>query len=209
MSVLIKICGMRESDNILSVAELKPDFMGFIFYPGSPRFAGDFLKPEILSSLPVGIRKTGVFVNAEFNDIIMSVGKYSLNAVQLHGDESPALCRRIKNYGIQVIKVFNISEKMSFAKCIDFIDCTDYFLFDTMTAKHGGSGQKFDWKLIEKYDTGIPFFLSGGLGPMDTDQINGITNPFFHGIDINSRFEIRPGLKDTQKLEHFINELRH
>ena len=209
MSALIKICGMRESDNIKAVAELKPDFMGFIFYPGSPRFAGDILKPEILSSLPWDIRKTGVFVNTEFNDIISDVVKYSLNVVQLHGDESPALCRRIKNYGIQVIKVFNIHERMSFAKCNNFVDCTDYFLFDTMTAHHGGSGQKFDWELIEKYDTGHPFFLSGGIGPMDADQINGITNPFFRGIDINSRFEIRPGLKDTEKLRHFINELRY
>lgn len=209
MSALIKICGMRESDNIMAVAELKPDFMGFIFYPGSPRFAGDLLKPEILSAIPVKIRKTGVFVNAEFNDIKTSVGKYSLNAVQLHGDESPALCRRIKNYGIQVIKVFSINEKISFAKCRDFIDCTDYFLFDTMSVKHGGSGQKFDWELIQKYDTGHPFLLSGGIGPMDADQIKGITNPYFSGIDINSRFEIRPGLKDIQQLEHFINELRH
>ena len=209
MSPLIKICGMRESDNIKVVAELKPDFMGFIFYSGSSRFAGDMLKPEILSGLPGDIRKTGVFVNAEFNEIISIVGKYSLNAVQLHGDESPLLCHRIKNYGMQVIKVFNISEKMSFAKCSDFIDCTDYFLFDTLTAKHGGSGEKFDWELIEKYDVGHPFFLSGGIGPVDTDQINGITNPFFRGIDINSRFEIRPGLKDTEKLDHFINKLRH
>jgi phosphoribosylanthranilate isomerase len=209
MNPLIKICGMRESENIKAVADLKPDFMGFIFYNGSPRFAGDILNPEILSDFPANIRKTGVFVNAEFNDIKECVGKFSLNAVQLHGDESPELCRRLKNHGTRVIKVFKILENMSFEKTRDFIDSTDYFLFDTMTAKHGGSGQKFDWELIESYDTGHPFFLSGGIGPMDADRINGITNPFFQGIDINSRFEIKPGFKDTEKLKIFLNELRH
>jgi phosphoribosylanthranilate isomerase len=209
MSLLIKICGMLEPENIMAVAELRPDFMGFIFYPDSPRFAGEMLNPEILAALPGNIRKTGVFVNAEFNDIKAKAGKYSLNVVQLHGDESPELCRRLKKNGMQVIKVFNINERMSFAECSNFTDCTDYFLFDTMTARRGGSGQKFDWKLIEKYDSGHPFFLSGGIGPMDADQINRITNPFFQGIDINSRFEIRPGYKDTEKLKKFINELRH
>jgi phosphoribosylanthranilate isomerase len=209
MIPLIKICGMRESDNIKAIAKLKPDFMGFIFHPGSPRFADDLLDRETLSSLPGDIRKTGVFVNSEFKEILSKVTKYSLNVAQLHGDESAELCRRLRNKGIQVIKVFRIHERTDFAKLSDFIDCTDYFLFDTMTAKHGGSGQKFDWNLIYKYDAGHPFLLSGGIGPMDADEIKGITNPYFKGIDINSRFELSPGLKDAERLRHFINELRH
>ena len=114
MNPVIKICGMRESENIMAAAELKPDFMGFIFYPESPRFAGEILNPEILSSLPADIRKTGVFVNAEFNKIMETIGKYSLNVVQLHGNESPDLCRRLKDTGIQVMKVFNIRDSTEF-----------------------------------------------------------------------------------------------
>lgn len=209
MNLTIKICGMRESENIMAAAELKPDFLGFIFHPGSPRFAGDLLNPEVLSSLPSDIRKAGIFVDAEFNEITETVGKYSLNAVQLHGDEPPELCRRLKDTGVQVIKVFNIRESLSLTKHQDFISCTDYFLFYTMTVNYGGSGKKFNWKLLSGYDPVHPFFLSGGISPLDTDNIAGIVNSSFYGIDLNSRFEIKPGLKDIEKLKKFINELRH
>ena len=165
MKPVIKICGMRETENIIAAAELKPDIMGFIFYPGSPRFAGELLNPEIVANLPADIRKTGVFVNADFDEITETVAKYSLDIVQLHGDETPELCRRIKDTGIEVIKAFNIRENMSFSFCNDYIACTDYFLFDTMTINHGGSGQKFDWKLLDRYEAGHPFFLSGGISP--------------------------------------------
>jgi phosphoribosylanthranilate isomerase len=209
MNPVVKICGMRESENIIAAAELKPDFMGFIFYPKSPRFAGGLLNPEILSNLSAVIRKTGVFVNAEFKEIKETVEKYSLNVVQLHGNEPPELCCSLKDTGIQVIKAFNISENMSFTMYKNFIACTDYFLFDTVTVHHGGSGQKFDWKLLEEYDSGHPFLLSGGISPLDIDNILNITNSFFYGIDLNSRFEIKPGLKDIEKLKKFIDQLRH
>jgi phosphoribosylanthranilate isomerase len=200
---------MRETDNIVAAAELKPDIMGFIFYPGSPRFAGELLNPEIVSNLPAFISRAGVFVNAEFNEIAETIAKYSLNVVQLHGDESPELCCRIKDTCIQVIKAFNIGENMSFSFCNDYIACTDYFLFDTMTINHGGSGQKFDWKLLERYEAGHPFILSGGISPTDIENIAGVTNPAFYGLDLNSRFEIEPGLKDIEKLKKFITELRN
>ena len=163
MTPAIKICGMRETVNIKEAAELMPDLMGFIFYSGSGRFAGEMLNPEMVAKLPSGIRKTGVFVNADFNEIRETVSKYSLNVVQLHGDESPALCSLIKDTGTQVIKAFSIGENMSFSSCRDYIACTDYFLFDTMTINHGGSGQKFDWKLLDRYDAGQPFFLNHAL----------------------------------------------
>jgi len=209
MTPAIKICGMRETANILAAAELMPDMMGFIFYSGSRRFAGEMLNPEIVSKLPAGIRKTGVFVNSDFNEIRETIAKYSLNIVQLHGDEPPALCRLIKDTGIEVIKAFNIGENMSFSFCAEYIDCTDYFLFDTMTRYHGGSGQKFDWKLLDRYEVGHPFILSGGISPTDIDNISGITNPAFYGLDLNSRFEINSGLKDIEKLKKFITELRN
>jgi phosphoribosylanthranilate isomerase len=208
MSPLIKICGMRETENILAAAQLMPDFLGFIFYHKSPRYAGAGLDPVILSSLPADIRKTGVFVNTDFNVIQETVAKYSLDVVQLHGNESPDLCARIKNSGLQVIKAFNISDSIDPMLFADFSETTDYFLFDAKSLKFGGSGQKFDWSLLDTNDPEHPFFLSGGIGPEDIDNIAGISNQSFNGIDLNSRFEIKPGLKDIEKLKIFINELK-
>jgi phosphoribosylanthranilate isomerase len=208
MSPLIKICGMREPANILAAAQLKPDFIGFIFYKGSSRYAGSDLDPEILSNLPAYIRKTGVFVNSDINEIQDTVAKFSLDAVQLHGNESPELCASIKISGLHVIKAFNISESMDPKIFRDFIHSTDYFLFDAKSAKFGGSGQKFNWRLLDGNDPGHPFFLSGGIGPQDIDNIAAISNHSFQGIDLNSRFEIKPGLKDIEKLKNFINELK-
>ena len=208
MSPLIKICGMREPENILAAAQLKPDLLGFIFYQESPRYAGTYLDPVILSNLPIDIRKAGVFVNSDFNIIQDTVAKYSLDVVQLHGNESPELCARIKNSGIQVIKAFNISDTTDPKVFDDFIEYTDYFLFDARSPKFGGSGQKFDWKLLDMMDRGHQFFLSGGISPQDIDNIAAISNQSFHGIDLNSRFEIKPGLKDIEKLEIFINEVK-
>lgn len=209
MMPVVKICGMVESENIMAAAELKPDIMGFIFYPQSPRFAGEVLNAEILSNLPSGIRKAGVFVNAGFITIMDTVRKYSLDIIQLHGTETQDFCRRIKDTGTEVIKVFNISSNIDFKTAEQFIPYADYFLFETATENHGGSGQKFDWKLLDRYETGHPFFLSGGITPADSDKILGITHHAFHGIDLNSRFEIKPGLKDINKLKEFINELRN
>ena len=209
MKPVIKICGMRDAENIIAAAELKPDIMGFIFYPGSPRFAGKLLNPEIVADLPSGIRKAGVFVNAEYEEISKTAGKFSLSMVQLHGNETPELCCRIKDSGIEVIKAFNIRDSMSFSMCKDFIESADYFLFDTSTVNHGGSGQKFDWKLLDRFKSWNPFFLSGGISPSDSSHILRISNSALYGIDLNSRFEIKPGLKDIQKLKGFINELRN
>jgi phosphoribosylanthranilate isomerase len=208
MNPVIKICGMRDAENIISAAELKPDILGFIFYADSPRFAGELLNPEILSRLSPLIRKAGVFVNSVFNEIKEMVGKYSLDIVQLHGEETPELCMQLKSGGLEVVKVFNIKERKDFSMCAAYISCTDYFLFDTRTVNHGGSGKKFDWKILDHYDLKHPFILSGGISPSDTDNIAGINNSSFYGIDLNSRFEIKPGLKDIEKLRRFMNELK-
>jgi phosphoribosylanthranilate isomerase len=208
MKMVIKICGMCYPENIMAVSDLKPEILGFIFYPGSTRYAGELLFPEILANLPPDIRKTGVFVDGDFNDITDTVKKYSLNIVQLHGNESPELCRRLQDAGIQLIKAFNIKDRTGFIHCSEFIGCTDYFLFDAATPHYGGSGQKFDWNILDRYDLGHPFILSGGITPTDIDNITGITNNAFYGIDLNSRFEIKPGLKDIEKLKKFITGLR-
>ena len=208
MKLKIKICGMREPGNILDIAALKPDFMGFIFYNESPRYAEKILDRSILHKMPAGINKTGVFVNSDFDHISRIVTDYSLGTVQLHGNETPDLCFSLKERGIQIIKTFSISAKETFGRCSDFTGCTDYFLFDTAVSGFGGSGQKFNWKELHNYDLAHPFFLSGGIAQEDYNAINEIDNPSFHGIDLNSRFEIKPGLKDRAMLEKFISDLR-
>jgi phosphoribosylanthranilate isomerase len=205
----VKICGMRDADNIMAAAELKPDIMGFIFYPKSPRFAGKLLNPDILSLLPQDIAKAGVFVNENFMSISETIKKYSLEIVQLHGAESPDLCFRLKQTGIRVIKAFSLNENSGFIPFSQYIDCTDYFLFDSFTYNYGGSGQKFDWKKVVEYDLCHPFFLSGGIGPDDANIISEINSPSFYGVDLNSRFEIEPGLKNIEKLKVFLKELGH
>jgi phosphoribosylanthranilate isomerase len=209
MNQIIKICGMRDNENIREAAQLKPDIMGFIFFHDSPRFAGELLNAEILSELSPAIRRAGVFVNSSFIEITKKVEKYFLNMVQLHGNETPELCRQLKSEGLEVIKAFNIHDSKSFSQCSAYLSCTDYFLFDTVTVKHGGSGHKFDWKILENYNLNHPFILSGGISPEDAESISGISSPSFYGIDLNSRFEIKPGLKDIETLRKFINELRH
>jgi len=208
MSLKIKICGMREPENILEVAELKPDLMGFIFYPSSPRYASKISDPEIVARFPPHIIKTGVFVNTDFEVITGTYRKYSLDIVQLHGNETPDACRRLKETGIPVIKAFNIKKSTGFKLCSEFISYTDYFLFDASTSGFGGSGHKFDWKLLDKYNLEHPFFLSGGISPKDVDNILKISNPAFYGIDLNSRFEVSPGLKNIETLKKFISEIR-
>lgn len=207
MNLKIKICGMREKENIRQVAELNPDMMGFIFYPSSSRYAGK-TDPEILNDLPQKIIKTGVFVNSSFDQIIGTVSKYSLGMVQLHGDETPELCSRIKETGIPVMKVFSMANDFDFGICRQYISCTDYFLFDTSVSGYGGSGEKFDWEVLDKYTFQHPFFLSGGISPGDAEKVMSIENGGLRGIDINSRFETKPGIKDVILIRNFISELR-
>jgi phosphoribosylanthranilate isomerase len=209
MKLAIKICGMRDAVNIMAAAQLKPDIMGFIFYPDSPRFAGNLLDPVTLSLLPYGISKAGIFVDADYIAISKTVQKYALDIVQLHGAEPPELCSRLQESGIQVIKAFNINASTRFRLFSRYVGCTDYFLFDATAKNYGGSGQKFDWKILYSYDLGHPFFLSGGIEPGDVSIIKNINIPFFHGVDLNSRFETEPGLKNIEKLKEFINELSH
>jgi phosphoribosylanthranilate isomerase len=209
MILKIKICGMREPENIMKVADIKPDMIGFIFYPGSPRYAGETLKPENLIYLPEQIKRVGVFVNSDPETIKLAIRKYSLNLVQLHGDETPETCQMLDETGISIIKAFNIKDREDFRLFEKYINCSKYFLFDASTSKYGGSGRKFEWELLDNYDLGHPFILSGGIAPDDDSNIKRISNPSFYGIDLNSRFEVRPGLKDVEKLKLFISGIRN
>lgn len=190
---------MRDTENIRQVAALLPGYMGFIFYPGSKRFAGT-LEKTVLDSLPASIKKTGVFVNAAEDDIAGKIAEYHLDAVQLHGSEPPESCGRIKEHGVEVIKAFGVDSSFDFGLLSAYEDAADYFLFDTKTNQHGGSGQAFDWSLLERNPTSKKYFLSGGLGIENIEEIELIRDARLFALDLNSRFEIKPGLKDPDKL---------
>ena len=208
MSLKIKICGMRDSENIREVAKLEPDMMGFIFYGFSPRFTGDSLDPEVLREFPLHIKKVGVFVNQDLSEIRKIIEKYSLDMIQLHGEESTGVCRELTLSGTKVIKAFRINAGSDFKKCREYSRFSEYYLFDTASGGYGGSGTRFDWKLLNSYKQEHPFFLSGGIGENDSCDILEIRNNAFRGVDLNSRFEVKPALKNTEALKKFIAQIR-
>jgi phosphoribosylanthranilate isomerase len=194
----LKICGMKYPNNILEVGSLLPDYMGFIFWEKSARYFEGSI-PE----LPKSIKKVGVFVNATQEGIIEKITKYDLQAVQLHGQESLEFCQDLKdkiNNTIEIIKVFSVDDSFDFEVLKPFEAVCNYFLFDTKGKLPGGNGTTFDWKVLENYPSSKPFFLSGGIGINEMDAINEIskTNLPIYAIDVNSKFEIEPGLKNTQ-----------
>ncbi|MCY1530238.1 N-(5'-phosphoribosyl)anthranilate isomerase [compost metagenome] len=206
MKLKLKVCGLREPSNIVDVAALHPDYMGFIFYPRSARFAGGMPADDILT-LPDSIKTTGVFVNASLTEIKNTLATYRLNAVQLHGDETPDFCMDVKQAGAEVIKAFGIDETFDFNQLNAYTKAVDYFLFDTRTVQHGGSGILFDWKLLQKYTGTVPFFLSGGIGNEQLIQLKQINHPALYAVDVNSKFESAPGIKNIKQLKFFLNEL--
>lgn len=200
---------MKNPDNIKELSRLPIDWMGLIFYPKSPRYIGD-LDPKALNALPENIGRVGVFVNEDIEKVKQAVEKYDLNYLQLHGNESPDYCSKLKLIfpSIQIIKAFNIAEASDFDKTKDYEGIADYFLFDTKTTQYGGSGQKFDWSILNEYKGNTRFFLSGGISAGDALQIKKLENNRIIGLDLNSRFETEPGLKDIELLNQFIKEIK-
>lgn len=202
----LKVCGMKYEDNIQSIAELQPDYMGFIFYAKSKRNFENHI-PKLSKE----IKKTGVFVNMPVAEIIEKIEQYDLQAVQLHGDESVEIVKELKSEkpNIEILKVFGIKEEFEFSILEDYADAIDYFLFDTKGKERGGNGVKFDWSVLKKYHLKTPFILSGGISPDDIDAIKEITKSGLpiYGLDINSKFEIEPGLKHIEAVERFKNNL--
>jgi phosphoribosylanthranilate isomerase len=195
----LKICGMKYASNINEVAALKPDFMGFIFYPASARFVGSNFDPQLLKSLPEDIKKTGVFVNAALADILVVINAYKLDYVQLHGNESPVQCKALNRHA-KVIKAFGIHPGFDFNQTEAYEDSCEYLLFDTQSQTHGGTGKSFDYALLQNYRGKVQFFLSGGIGLEEIAGLDQIVHPMLAGIDVNSRFETAPGMKDIQAL---------
>lgn len=206
--MLIKICGLREPENIRQVVALQPDLVGFIFYPNSPRFAKK-IDINVLAQIPKHVKKIGVFVNEDLENILTYVHKYDLDGVQLHGSENHSLCKNIKEEaGVLVIKAFSVMSADNFRVTKEYEKVCDYFLFDTKTDVYGGSGQKFNWNILTSYLGEKEFFLSGGISLEDVKPILKINHPKMVGIDVNSKFETKPGLKNVEKLRTFINEIR-
>ncbi len=204
----VKVCGLTDPENTIEIANVSPDFLGFIFYPGSKRYVGNKPKESLFCKIPPGILKTGVFVNEQPLKIINTMNLYGLDIVQLHGNESPEYCNTLKKKGLVIIKAFEISNSFSFKVLEQYIKACEYFLFDTKTGSQGGSGLKFDWRKINEYNLNKQFLLSGGIGPEDASQVKEINHKYLFAVDINSRFEISPGIKDYKKIKEFIKKIK-
>jgi phosphoribosylanthranilate isomerase len=207
MDLKIKICGMREPGNIREVSGLNPDFMGFIFYPGSKRYAGR-LSPVTVKGLPTGIKKVAVFVNATREEVHSTCKAYSIRILQLHGNEPPEVCRAFREEGFQVIKAFRVGRGLDLREMEKYNESCDLVLLDSSAEGYGGTGQKFNWRHLGDYRSPLPFFLSGGIGANDADRIRQLDVPQLYGVDLNSRFEVKPGMKNSRELETFIRKIR-
>ncbi len=203
----LKVCGMRDAENIKALVELKPDFIGFIFYDKSPRFVGNNLDVELIQSIPREIRKVGVFVNATVDYILQNVKKYNLQYVQLHGNETPDFCKSLRLKGVNIIKAFRLDESFIFSQLNNYKPHVDFFLFDAKGEGYGGNGVTFDWTILKKYDNQKPYFLAGGISLDNLDELAGIT-PKPYAFDVNSKFEVSPGVKDIEKIEELVKKMR-
>lgn len=219
-NVLVKVCGMREADNIREVEALGVDWMGFIFWPKSSRYVS-----EVPSYLPTKCKRVGVFVDASIGDVMTIAEQYQLDLIQLHGQESPNYIAQLTSHlksltSIKLIKAFNIATAADLETTKRYEGYVDYFLFDTKGKSVGGNGEKFDWSVLSEYRGNTPYLLSGGIAPDDAPALtfspshpltfspfHPFTSPLCIGIDLNSRFETAPGVKDINKLRTFIKEL--
>lgn len=207
--MMIKVCGMRDAQNIREVDALGVDMIGFIFWPGSKRYCAE--KPAYLPKA----NRVGVFVNAAISEIVEKVREYELYIVQLHGDEDLAyvskLHKELDSANVKrpiVIRAIQVSSRSQVIKANMWDGFVDGILFETPTNGYGGSGESFDWSLLSSYRGKAPFFLTGGIGPQSLEALKEFSHPRWAGVDLNSRFEIEPGLKNVALLKPFIEELR-
>jgi len=202
----LKVCGMKYRDNIEAVASLQIDYLGFIFHEPSPRHFENTI-PKISKS----IKKVGVFVDEKVEFISRQIEKHKLNAIQLHGHESPEMCRLLKSTNTEVIKVFSIKDEFDFSVLTPYEEVCDYFLFDTKGKLPGGNGYTFDWAVLKDYHSTKPFFLSGGIGLNQIEKLKEFqkseASKYCYAIDVNSKFEIEAGLKNIENLKDFKKEL--
>jgi phosphoribosylanthranilate isomerase len=204
----IKVCGLNNAANAAEVSALMVDYCGLIFYEKSPRKVNPGSVIQLAEGINAKANRVGVFVNTTNKEIVAAIAGTGINTIQLHGYEQPEQCCELKNAGYTVIKAFRISESFNFDEIRKYEPYCDFFLFDTATDLHGGSGKKFNWRLLKKYAGELPFFLSGGIGAENAREVRQIKYPRFYGIDINSCFEISPGIKNIDLLKHFMDEIK-
>lgn len=211
--MMIKVCGMRQVENINQLQELDIDFMGIIRYPKSKRFV-DASQKEKVSQLTMNKGTVGVYVNESFENILQDFIPLQLDVIQLHGNENPAFAKALLEIDIKVFKAFQITENFDFERLKEWEElATQYvgklfFLFDTATTDYGGSGKKFNWQILDSYKGEVPFLLSGGISKEDAAAVKGIKHKMFLGVDLNSKFETQPGIKNIADLKTFIEKLR-
>lgn len=206
----IKVCGITTLKQLQQLDGLNVDYAGLIFYKASPRYIGDKLDPAALKDSDFDLKKVGVFVNPEMIEVLDAIDKYDLDAVQLHGSESPEMCEDLSTE-VEVIKVFNISaETTNIDELVAPYDAVcDYYLFDNRSADNvGGTGKKFDWSIVAEAKIEKPFFLSGGIGPDDAQAVKDFKHPDYFGADLNSLFEKEPGVKDMAMVLKFMHSLK-
>ncbi len=201
----IKVCGIKSASNREALEKLQVDFIGFIFYPKSKRFVGDVNETGLFNTSKI---KVAVFVDENLFEVLGLAKNFGFKYIQLHGKENPETCRILRKQGLKVIKAFNLEENFDFSSLDAWKKNVDYFLFDTKSTLHGGSGKKFNWEILKKYSGENHFFLSGGIKPDDVELIRQLNHPKLFGIDLNSGFEDEPGIKNIEKLKKFIMQLK-
>jgi phosphoribosylanthranilate isomerase len=206
----LKVCGITQAEQLKKLDELEVDYAGLIFYAQSSRYVLNKLKSKEIQNLNLSLKKVGVFVNASEEDIMTQLEQYRLDLVQLHGDETPSFCKHISNH-VNVTKAFRINKKNE--QNIDWMikpyeEFCDFYLFDTNSkGVYGGTGEKFDWEILKHNKINKPFFLSGGIGLDDVENIKAFEHPYFYAIDVNSKVEIEDGIKDIGAIAELVNEL--
>ncbi len=202
--MIVKVCGITRADQFNLLAQMGVDMVGLNFYPPSKRYVSDQIAG--ISSATITDR-VGVFVNPSMSGLLDKIAAFSLDMVQLHGDETPEFCRQVADF-IPVIKAFGINDDFDFATLRPYMDSVTYFLFDTKTGQYGGSGQKFNWQQLDNYRLTTPFLLSGGLRLADIPAIAKLPYPQLAGIDVNSGVEISPGVKDLAKINAMMKLIK-
>ena len=202
--MILKVCGMRDSANIKEVAELEPDMMGFIFVTRSPRYAGEILDPSMLQALPESIQKVAVLVDPTVEEVEEVLQRFPIDLLQLHGDESIDLIQELKAFGKGVIKVMPGNKPWDLTYMRDVEPLIDYWLIDTRTEVHGGTGKVFDRSVLANYEFAKPVILSGGLDAAEVAEIRKEQHPAVAGVDINSKVEEFPGIKNCEKIKAVI-----
>lgn len=208
----IKVCGLRDRANVVAVEALRPDFLGFIFVPSSPRYVGPDFDPAVLKALPRHAKTVGVFLNQPLDEIKAAVEKYHFPIVQLHGDETPEFCGALKETfpQLEIIKAFSMHGSFDLHGIVPYNDVANYLLFDTAGTMRGGTGAAFDWNKLSAYRGHRPIFVAGGIGPEHVMALKKLraTLPALFAVDLNSRFETAPGVKSVALLSNFIRDLR-